>query len=90
MTEQIAAAIEYFGLTPEEWSALVRDARKRATLEAYKRFLAADEIWSDNLRARFGKHAGDKRYLLEGRAVEGHDEFVQANNEWLHLVKANH
>jgi len=60
--------------------------KKELVIEAYQRFLAADEIWSANLNAKFGKQAGDKRYTKEGHAVAGHDEFVKAGDEWRRLM----
>lgn len=36
-----------------------------------KAFQAADEAWSAELVRCFGKHAGDKRYLPEGKGAPG-------------------
>ena len=60
--------------------------RKELVIEAYQRFLRADEIWSAQLQAKFGKDAGDKRYTKEGATLPGHDEFVKAGDEWRRLM----
>jgi len=60
--------------------------KKELVTEAYQRFLAADHAWSANLKAAFGKQAGDKRYQPEGAKIAGHDEFLKAGEEWRRLM----
>jgi hypothetical protein len=55
--------------------------------EAYRKALAADDVWSRNLQAKFGKQAGDKRYTSEAHSVKGYAEFMATTEEWRRLVK---
>lgn len=58
--------------------------------EAYANFLTTDNAWSDELRRRFGKRAGDVRYTAEGRTGEVlerlHAAREAARVEWERLV----
>jgi hypothetical protein len=46
--------------------------------DLYRAWLAADERWQANLVAKYGKRAGDMRYLPEAKLVPGHDEWHAA------------
>jgi len=37
----------------------------------HKAFNAADDAWSEELQRCFGKEAGDKRYVEEGKGASG-------------------
>ena len=53
--------------------------------QAHRRYVAANEVWSRNLEAKFGYWAGAKRYTAEGRAVNGYEEFIAASDELCRL-----
>lgn len=57
--------------------------------DAYEAFKRADEIWSANLRARWGRQAGDKRYTRAAELVPGYAEFKRAGEYWRKLVNAS-
>jgi hypothetical protein len=64
----------------------MEESKKELVRAAYRKFLAADEVWSRNLRAKFGKQAGDKRYTSEAHTVEGYEQFKAAGEEWRRLM----
>lgn len=53
-----------------------------------KHFQDADNAWSDELQRKFGKQAGDARYLARGKGEEGselrrlHDAREAARAAW--------
>ena len=58
---------------------------------AYREYLAADVKWSKDLRAVFGRHAGDVRYLKLGEThpdcSESYQAFKVAGEKWRRLVR---
>lgn len=54
----------------------------------WQAWIAADAVWSEELRRQFGRDAGDIRYTGRGRGLEGselrrlHDEFRRTGDEW--------
>jgi hypothetical protein len=55
---------------------------------AYQRFLDAENVWVQNLRAHYGKNYCNARYTVEAEAVAGYTEWAAARDEWHGLVKA--
>jgi len=64
-----------------------REMENMTQLERYKAFLAADQEWSRQLQAKYGKRAGDMRYTREGQQLPGHAAFVATGDAWRgHMV----
>jgi hypothetical protein len=61
---------------------MATEFEKRIVHNLYRNAIAADDAWSDELVAKYGKRAGDERYLVRNQTGEIYKAWRTANDTW--------